>query len=312
MNNHIPVLLKETINYLNPEPNKIFIDGTLGGGGHALEILRKTTPHGRLIGIDQDKEALEIAAKRLEKYKERVTLVHDNFRNLKTIVNGLGITRVDGILLDLGLSSYQLESVNRGFSFEGNEKLDMRMDKRQKLTASDIINSYPEEELIKILRELGEEPYATKIAQAIIKARTDKPIHYTEDLTRIIKTTMPPNYRYSKKTHFATSTFRALRMAVNDELGALKDGLEQIPNLLNPKGRIVIISFHSLEDRLVKNFFRYESTDCICPASQPICNCNHQASLKILTKKPAIPQSSELIENPRSRSAKLRATEKIK
>lgn len=307
---HIPVLLKETINYLTPKSGKTYVDGTLGNGGHAEKILAVSSPKGKLIGIDQDKESLEIASKRLSKFKNRVIYINDNFRNLKKILNKLGIAKVDGILLDLGISTYQLES-KRGFSFSNNQLLDMRMDKSQSLTAEEIINHYSESELVKIIKEQGEEPYAKKIASAIVKQRQQKKIKSTNELVEIIKKCIPPEKRYKQKKHFATSTFRAFRMTVNDELGALKDFLNQSLSVLNKNSQIVIISFHSLEDRIVKNFLKDKAKNCICPPKQPICNCGHRASLKILTKKAITPSTKELSKNPKSRSAKLRAAQII-
>jgi len=308
---HIPVLLKEVITYLDPQPGKIYIDATLGEGGHAREILKISAPSGKLIGIDQDEESLKIAKKNLSSFKERVIYTHDNFRNLKRILQELRIRKVNGILLDLGVSSYQLMDPNRGFSFKQKAFLDMRMDKNQKLTAYEIINHYPKEELVKIIRELGEEPYVKKIVENIIEARRKKPIRYTDELVEIIDKSIPLSTQRRRKIHFATSTFRALRMAVNDELGALESCLKQIPGVILGGGRIVIITFHSLEDRLVKKFLQQESKDCLCPAEQPLCTCKHKATLKILTKKPLIPSQEEINLNPRARSAKLRAAEKL-
>jgi 16S rRNA (cytosine1402-N4)-methyltransferase len=310
-NNHIPVLLKETIDFLNPVPNEIYVDCTLDGGGHALEILKKSAPSGKLIGIDKDDEMLRVAKKNLKRFKDKIVYIRDNFRNLKIILDDLKIKKVDGILLDLGPSIHQLKSSNRGFSFEKDAFLDMRMDKRQELTASTIVNTYPETKLRLIFKEFGEEPYAKSIARMIVKERAKEEIRRVNRLLEIIKKAMPPGYRYSAKTHFATSIFRALRITVNNELNALKECLEQTPQVLKKKAKIVIISFHSLEDRIVKNFFLRESKNCICPSWQPICTCKHHASLKILTKKPVSPSRVEIIKNPRSRSAKLRTAEKL-
>jgi len=307
---HKPVLLQETINYLNLRSGKIYVDGTVGEGGHAELILEKTKPQGLLIGIDRDENAIRISKKRLSKYSQRLILVHDNFCNLEKILSNLDIKGIDGILLDLGISTNQIFS-ERGFSFEGKQILDMRFNQREKMTAFKIINTYPLQKLIQVFQELGEEKFSKRIAQNIIQERNKKPIKYNFELVEIIKKSLPVAYIKKSKKHIATNIFRALRMEVNQEIWSLKKVLKQIPKLLNPYGRIAIISFHSLEDRIVKNFFQQESKECICPKESPICLCGHKKRLKIVTPKPIIPSLKELKENPQSRSAKLRVAEKL-
>jgi len=294
MQAHIPVLQKEVIKILAPHPNENFIDATLGFGGHAQLLLKKIAPYGKLLGIDQDLEALNQAKKNLREFEERFQYYHGNFINLGLIVRDWQVDIIDGILFDLGVSTYQLLTAERGFSFNLSAPLDMRMDPtRQKITAADIVNKYSEKDLSRILFELGEERYAKKIAAKISIARKKEPIRTTNQLVEIIKSAMPPDYRYSREHHFATSAFRALRMAVNDELGSLKKVLPQAIQILSPGGRIAIISFHSLEDRIVKNFFR-ESQD-----------------LEIITEKPIVASVEEIQKNPKARSAKLRAARKL-
>ena len=290
---HIPVLKKETIKFLAPQKNQNFIDATLGFAGHSLEILNLTSPSGKLLGIDQDLEAIKASKKNLDQFKNRVTFSHANFSELEGIVEEWKVSRIDGILLDLGVSTYQLLSQDRGFSFNISAPLDMRMNPdEQSLTAKEIVNRYSEKELSRILFELGEERFARRIARNIVEKRRMKPIEASDELVQIIKVSIPPQKRFQRHHHFATSTFRALRMEVNSELINLEKALPQAVNLLSPGGRIVIISFHSLEDRIVKNFFR------------------ENENLEILTKKPIIASEQEIQENPKSRSAKLRAAVK--
>jgi len=295
---HIPVMPKEAIDFLDIKKDGVYIDGTLGGGGHSEQIIKNLGDKGELIGIDQDIDAVEAAKKRLSKYKEKIIFIHDNFRNLENILNELKIEKVDGILLDLGVSSYHLENPERGFSFkEGtNSILDMRMDKRQKLSAYEIVNQYNEEELKKIFFELGEESFSRQIARQIIIRRKEKPIKTTNDLLAVIKSATPPKYRFSRRGQYGSKIFRALRMEVNQELDVLRDILPQAIHRLKKGGRVVIISFHSLEDRIVKHFFR---------------EMKQEEKVDVLTKKPIAPSSNETALNPRARSAKLRAIQKI-
>jgi len=291
---HTPVMSKEVIKFLAPHHDENFIDATCGLGGHAKLILEKISPNGKLLAIDQDGVALEKAEKNLKKFADRVTFAHDNFSELGLLIRDWKVSRVDGILFDLGVSNYQFSEKERGFSFNQNARLDMRMSpERQRVSAYEIINRYDLRELKKILSVYGEEPFAQKIAKEIVRVRDSKPIETTTELVEVIRRATPPKYRFSQKKHFATSTFRALRMAVNDELGVLESGLKQAVGVLSPGGRIVVISFHSLEDRIVKNFFR-ENT-----------------ALKILTPKPIIASTEEISQNPKARSAKLRAAIKI-
>jgi len=321
---HIPVLLNEVIEYLEPKPGENFIDCTIGGGGHAIKILEKTSPSGRLLGIDWDHEMLERLSLKLKvenpKLLNRVILTRGSFANLEKIARENNFTEVDGILFDLGMSSWHLEKSGRGFSFKKDELLDMRygMKKSQipnpksqsDLTAEEVVNTWSEYEIEKILKEYGEEKFAKRIARAIIDSRKTKPIKTTFQLVDIVKKAVPHKYQY-KKIHPATKTFQALRIAVNDELENFKKTLPQAVKLLRPKGRLTVISFHSLEDRIVKDFFRKESKDCICPPEAPICTCGHKRTFKIITKKPITPSREEIVSNPRARSAKLRVAERI-
>lgn len=301
---HIPVLLNESINYLSPRPGQIFIDCTLGGGGHALKIAAIIGSQGKLIGIDQDEQAITAAQKTLQKFSNRIIFINDNFRHLTEILKKFKIAKVDGILLDLGVSSYQLENPDRGFSFRQDNhnlsaKLDMRMDINQNFSAYNIINEYSEKELSDLLFKLGEEPFSRSIARKIVQARQIKPIVTTNDLLDIIKSATPPKYRYSRQHgHYASKVFRAIRMEVNEELTVIKEVIPQAIAHLNPGGRLVIITFHSLEDRLVKHTFR----DLANQENPPV---------KLLTKKAIKPTPEEISKNPKSESAKLRAIEKI-
>lgn len=288
-------MTKEVIRYLAPHPNENFIDATVGFGGHAKKILEKTAPAGKLLALDQDSVALEQAKKNLEKFNQRATFVNQNFSQLGLIIRSWDVKKIDGIFFDLGVSTYQLQTPERGFSFNVVSRLDMRMDPhRQRLTAKEIINNWGGSSLKRIFKEFGEEPFAGKIAKEIVQTRQHQPIERTDELVEIIKRALPPKYRFSREKHFATSTFRALRMAVNDELKVLESGLKQAIQILSSGGRMVVISFHSLEDRIVKNFF----------AQNP--------QLKILTKKPIIAENIEVQKNPKARSAKLRAAIKIR
>ena len=306
---HRSVLLWECIEALNIRPDGVYLDGTLGGAGHSLEICRNLTT-GRLIGVDRDPVALEAATKRLQSHLGKVTLVHDNFENIASILERLGLDGVDGILLDLGVSSPQLDDGARGFSYMADAPLDMRMDREQSLTAYEIVNNWPHEELKSILYEYGEERYAPQIAAAIERVRTDRPIETTLELVDIIRSAMPAS-ALREKQHPAKRSFQAIRIAVNDELGAVRQGMEAAIDHLNPGGRLVVITFHSLEDRIVKNVFQDAAKGCTCPPSFPVCVCGHKPKIKILTKKPIIATREEVEENPRSRSAKLRVAERV-
>ena len=283
---HRSVLLHECIDALAIKPDGIYLDGTLGGAGHSLEICRSLTT-GRLIGVDRDLVALEAAKKRLYSHAKKVTLVHDNFENVGAILTALGLDRIDGMLFDLGVSSPQLDDAERGFSYMADAPLDMRMDRDQSLTAYEIVNNWPREELKSILYEYGEERCAPQIAAAIERVRTDHPIETTLELVDIIRSAMPPS-ALREKQHPAKRSFQAIRIAVNDELGAVRQGMEAAIDHLNPGGRLVVITFHSLEDRIVKNVFQDAAKGCTCPPSFPVCVCGHKPKIKILTKKPII------------------------
>lgn len=305
---HQPVLVKEVLEYLAPQPNENFVDCTLGGGGHASEILKLTEPDGKLVGIDLDPEAIKAAKEKLLNFGDRAILINDNYKNLKKIIYDAGFNQINGILLDLGLSSYELEDETRGFSFRGSEVLDMRFGATEK-TAAYIINQYKEENLTRTFKEYGEERYAGQIAREIVTERKTQPISTTDQLVKIIEQVYKNKPKL--KIHPATKVFQALRIEVNHELENLQEILPQAMELLSKGGRLAVISFHSLEDRIVKEFFKNEAKGCICPPKLPVCNCNHKPSLKILTKKIIIPSSGEIKNNPRSRSAKLRAVVKL-
>jgi 16S rRNA (cytosine1402-N4)-methyltransferase len=312
---HKTVLLKEAIEFLNLKPEMTVIDATLGGGGHSVEILKKIGINGKLIAIDQDQEAIEEFKRKVAKLKlnpkgENVVLVNDNFACLKEIAHSLKISKVDAIIADLGISSDQLDNYQRGFSFMVCGPLDMRMDNKERLTAFEVVNSYPEKELTKIFKVYGEEKFAKQIARSIADSRKIKIIETTSDLVSIIGVAVPEKYKH-EKTHFATRTFQALRIEVNQELKNLEKFLASAIELLPSGGRLAVISFHSGEDRIVKNIFKINARGCICPSNFPICRCGKERRLKIITKKPFVPDASEVKKNPRSRSAKLRVAEKI-
>lgn len=301
---HIPVLYQEVLRGLQVKPGGRYIDGTLGGGGHAVGILQKSSPTGRLLGIDADPEAITVSAERLAEYGPRVTLVNANFAQLAEIASQHGFRTADGILLDLGLSSLQLASGERGFSFQLEGPLDMRFNPHQGEPASELVNGLSTLDLADILHRYGEERRARRIAQAIVAAR---PVHTTRQLAEVVARAVGRR----GKIHPVTRTFQALRIAVNDELSALSHALPQAVDLLAPQGRLVVISYHSLEDRLVKRFYRQESQDCICPPEIPVCRCGHQPTLEILTRKPITPSELELGANPRCRSARLRIAARL-
>jgi 16S rRNA (cytosine1402-N4)-methyltransferase len=307
---HVPVLLKEAIRYLNCRPGKIYVDGTLGGCGHAIEILKQAEPDGLLIGLDLDSDAIDNARKTLADFGSRVRLFHHNFAFLPAILSQTGIPAVDGILVDMGMSLYQLEKSGRGFSFMRDEPLDMRMNKCETITAAALVNKLSKEELTKLLWHYGEEKWSRKIAEAIISYRQEKTIHSTRDLAEIVRSTVPRTGRLHRIDP-ATRTFQALRIAVNRELKSLEDLLESTPSLLNRGGRLVVISFHSLEDRLVKNQLKGYQKGCLCPPDFPHCVCGKTATMKVLTPKPVRPSQEEIAENPKARSAKLRAAERL-
>jgi len=306
---HKPVLVSQVLEYVNPQPNENAIDCTLGGGGHALEILKKTSPNGKLLGIDLDTNAIKASKNKLKSYKDRTIFVNDNYKNIKQILYAAGINNIHIILLDLGLSSYQLQEGTRGFSFKGNTVLDMRFGQTE-LTAADILNNYKEEELVRIFKEYGQERFAKLIAKEIVKQRKEQKIFKTSQLIEVIEKVYK-NKPKPRKIHIATKVFQALRIEVNDELNNLKTALPDALNILEKGGRLAVISFHSLEDKIVKQFFKQESKDCLCPPQIPVCQCKHKAQLKIITKKPIIPNNKEIKPNPRSRSAKLRVAVKI-
>ena len=306
---HVSVLLEECIDGLNIKPDGIYVDGTLGGAGHSSRIAAELTT-GRLIGIDRDPVALEAAGKRLEPYKDRVTLVHSNFSDMDTALAGLGIEKVDGILLDLGVSSPQLDDGERGFSYIVDAPLDMRMNSEDTRDARQIVNTWSYEELKRILYDYGEERYAPKIAAAICRRREEKPIETTLELVDVIKSAMPPA-ALREKQHPAKRSFQAIRIAVNDELGAVETVMKKAVPLLNPGGRLAVITFHSLEDRIVKNAMAEAAKGCTCPPEFPVCVCGKKPKVKILTRKPIVSGDGELEVNPRARSAKLRICEKL-
>ena len=306
---HKPVMLNECIDMLNIVPSGIYVDGTLGGAGHSLEIVKRLDS-GKLIAFDQDIEAIENAKIKLKAYEDKVILIHDNFRNIKKSLEDIDIFRINGLLLDLGVSSYQLDSPERGFSYRYDAPLDMRMNQSSQISAKYIVNTYSEEDLKRIIRDYGEEKWASRIAQFIVQERMKKSIDTTGELVQIIKAAIPKKAR-EEEQHPAKRTFQAIRIETNHELDVIHDVLESAVELLLPGGVISVITFHSLEDRIVKNFFRDESTGCICPPEIPVCVCNHQARLRLAHRKPLVPSEEELRENPRSRSAKVRGAIKL-
>ncbi|UCC88588.1 MAG: 16S rRNA (cytosine(1402)-N(4))-methyltransferase RsmH [Anaerolineales bacterium] len=303
---HIPVLLDKVLEELNPHPGQCFIDGTVGAGGHAAAILKATAPNGQLLALDADSTALDVARQRLAPYNDRARLVNANFAQLLTIAHRYDFVSVQGILLDLGLSSMQLSATERGFSFQCEGPLDMRYDLSGPTTAADLVNNLSQSELADLLYRFGEERRSRAIARAVVAAR---PMRSTRQLADVV--TRAVGGRRKARIHPATRTFQALRIAVNDELGALSSTLPDAVTLLSAGGRLAVISFHSLEDRIVKNFFVQESRECICPPGQPICTCNHRATLRIITRKPITASGQEISVNPRARSAKLRVAERI-
>lgn len=307
--NHYSVLLRETIENLNIRPDGIYLDGTLGGAGHATEVVKRLNEQGHLYGIDQDDAAILAARERLKPYESKVTIIRSNFRNAKEALKEQNVFKVDGIVLDLGVSSYQLDTLERGFSYKYDTDLDMRMDRRQTLTAKDIVNHYTEADLYRIIRDYGEDRFAKNIAKHIVQARSRQEIETTGELNEIIKAAIPAKMR--QNGHPSKKTFQAIRIECNRELEVLKDSLDDLIDLLNPGGRLCIITFHSLEDRIVKAAFRQKENPCTCPPSFPVCVCNKKPQGKVITGKPILPGERELEENSRSKSAKLRVFEKI-
>ena len=305
---HKSVLLNETIDGLNIKPDRIYVDGTLGGGGHAYEVCRRLGEKGSIVGIDQDAAAIEAASARLKDFGEKVTIVRSNYCDMKSKLHELGIDKVDGIVLDLGVSSYQLDTAERGFSYREDAPLDMRMDTRQKMTARDIVNDYTEADLYRVIRDYGEDKFAKNIAKHIVQARAVKPVETTAELSEIIRASIPMKFQ-KKSGHPAKRTFQAIRIELNRELDVLRDSLDDMIDLLNPGGRLCIITFHSLEDRIVKSAFRKNENPCTCPPDFPVCVCGKKSKGSIITKKPILPSEEELEYNSRSKSAKLRIFE---
>ena len=303
---HTSVLLDEAINYLAVQPGGRYVDCTVGGGGHSLAMLRASEPGGLLLGLDADPHAIEFARGSLKAYEDSVQLVNANFRDLRSLAEKYNFVPVHGVLFDLGISSMQLDEDGRGFSFQQEAPLDMRFSETQTLTADDIVNGYAQDELANVIWEYGEERFSRRIAAAILRAR---PIRTTTELAAVVVRAMPGS---RTRIHPATRTFQALRIAVNDELGSLATALEQARDILGPGARLVVISFHSLEDRIVKQFFQRESRDCVCPPEQPACTCDHKATLRLITRRPVSAEADEVQRNPRARSAKLRAAERLR
>lgn len=306
---HISVLLNETIESLKINPHGVYVDGTLGGGGHSFEIASRLAPDGHLIGIDRDEAAIKAAGERLAAFGEKVTLVRGNYSQMPDIVHNEGFLHVDGIILDLGVSSYQLDTKDRGFSYMSDAPLDMRMDQREQRTASDLVNEASEHELFRIIRDYGEERFAQNIAKHIVERRKVKKIETTGELVDIIKASIPMKFRKTGG-HPAKRTFQAIRIELNGELTALRDSLDALIDLLGDGGRISIITFHSLEDRIVKSAFRKNENPCTCPPDFPVCVCGKKSKGRVITRKPILPSEEEMKENPRSKSAKLRVFER--
>ena len=306
---HKSVLLHETVDSLNIRPDGIYVDGTLGGGGHASLVCSRLGENGRLIGIDQDADAIAAATERLKPYGGRVTIVRNNYENIDTVLAELGIPGVDGIYLDLGVSSYQLDTAERGFTYREDAPLDMRMDQRNAETAADIVNGYSEMELYRIIRDYGEDRFAKNIAKHIVRARQEKPLETTGELIEVIKAAIPAKIR-ATGGHPAKRTFQAIRIELNKELEVLEHSIDKMIGLLNPGGRLSIITFHSLEDRIVKNKFKENENPCTCPPDFPVCMCGRKSRGRVVTRKPIVPTGQEIEENKRSKSSKLRVFEK--
>lgn len=308
--NHYSVLLQETIENLNIKPDGIYVDGTLGGAGHASQVAKRLSEKGRLIGIDQDADAIRAASERLAPFGDRITIIRSNYANMKTELQAIGVEHVDGIVLDLGVSSFQLDTPERGFTYrESDAPLDMRMDDRQAIAAKDIVNDYSEMDLYRIIRDYGEDKFAKNIAKHIVAERQKKPIETTGELTEIIRASIPMKMQ-KNGGHPAKRTFQAIRIELNRELEVLQNNLDEMIELLNPGGRICIITFHSLEDRIVKTNFKRNENPCTCPSDFPVCVCGNVSKGKVITRKPILPSDKELEENSRSKSAKLRVFER--
>lgn len=307
---HKSVLLFETIEGLRIKPDGIYVDGTLGGGGHSAQIAARLGKGGRLIGIDQDQDAIEAAKEHLKEFGDKVSVIRDNYRNTQRVLSELGITGIDGMMLDLGVSSYQLDTKERGFSYRFDTPIDMRMDQRQSKSAKDILNGYSEMELYRVIRDYGEDKFAKNIAKHIVRAREEKPIETTGELNEIIRAAIPAKIR-AEGGHPSKRTFQAIRIECNRELEVLRESIGELIDLLNPGGRLCIITFHSLEDRIVKTAFRQAQNPCICPPGFPVCVCGRKSMGTVITGKPILPGEEELKENSRSKSAKLRIFEKF-
>ena len=309
--NHYSVLLNETIENLNIKPDGIYVDGTLGGGGHAYQVASRLSEKGRLIGIDQDADAIAAAGERLKEFGDKITIIRSNYANMKEELHRIGVEKVDGIVLDLGVSSFQLDTPERCFTYrDENAPLDMRMDDRQSLTAKDIVNGYSEMDLYRIIRDYGEDKFAKNIAKHIVQERAKKPIETTGELTEIIRASIPMKVQVTGG-HPAKRTFQAIRIELNKELEVLQNNLDDMIDLLNPGGRICIITFHSLEDRIVKTNFKRNENPCTCPSDFPVCVCGKKSKGKVVTRKPILPSEEELEVNSRSKSAKLRVFERV-
>ena len=306
---HTSVLLEPSIEQLQIRPNGIYVDGTLGGGGHSYHIAERLTEDGRLIGIDRDEDAICAASKRLEPFTDRVTIVKNNYGNIREVLDRLEISQVDGILLDLGVSSYQLDTAERGFSYMADAPLDMRMDREESRTAWDIVNTYSEQELFRVIRDYGEDRFAKNIAKHIVKQREEKPVETTGELVKIIQGALPMKVQKTGG-HPAKRTFQAIRIELNRELTVIDEVIDTMIDVLKPGGRLCIITFHSLEDRIVKSRFRTAENPCICPREFPVCVCGRKSKGHVVTRKPILPSETEMEENPRARSAKLRVFEK--
>ena len=306
---HTSVLLEETIEGLKIKPQGIYVDGTLGGGGHSGEIVKRLETGGRLIGIDQDEAAIKAAGEHLKEFEDKVTIIRSNYRNTRSVLSAIGITQIDGMMLDLGVSSYQLDTKERGFSYRFDTPPDMRMDLRQSFSAKEIVNEYDEMQLFRVIRDYGEDKFAKNIAKHIVMARQKKQIETTGELNEIIKAAIPAKMR-AEGGHPSKRTFQAIRIECNRELEVLKESLEELIDILNPGGRLCVITFHSLEDRIVKTAFKNAANPCTCPPSFPVCVCGKVSKGKVITGKPILPGEEELRENSRSKSAKLRIFEK--
>ena len=306
---HVSVLLHETVDGLNVRPDGTYVDATLGGGGHAFEVCSRLGDKGRLIGIDQDADAIKAASERLAGFGEKVTIIRSNYRDMKLQLQTIGVDKVDGIVLDLGVSSYQLDTAERGFSYRADAPLDMRMDQRQKMTAGDIVNGYSEAELYRVIRDYGEDRFAKNIAKHIVAERAKGPVETTGQLNEIIRHAIPMKIQKTSG-HPSKRTFQAIRIELNHELDVLRDSLDDMIDMLTPGGRICIITFHSLEDRIVKSAFRKNENPCTCPSDFPVCVCGKTSKGKVVTRKPILPSEEEMESNSRSKSAKLRIFER--